>query len=622
MNPLLSILSGFLLGVPLIAFYAGGKRKSLDAHTLAEAIVISHFLMSSTILLTALLGIFNGWAVLILSSISAFYLGKKSRSKTKNLRKETRKFITIAATGFIVFTIVVQNISPVTVTLDGYQRYLPWAKIMAESHSIPGVIERGDGPVPEYITISSPHLLYGFLAVVFSAFGSYSDGLIAGVPLYFSLLALIFLLCWAEEEKKGSSAFIMPLLLGSYAYLLNFHSMLQEVPLFLYFSIGIFMIKKLSQDKSIRTASLLGAASALTTHTKYNGLIFSAIAFMSILFLVKKHRMKAAMSFMLFHIPTLIWLVRNYIIFNNPFYRQLFKYFPGKWNYARKLRPVGTKSSYIPPLRFVKNLIVEYPPIVLALAAVLAKRKDKSIIITALVIALNILFIPLIGARLLVRYIEPFFGVLSVLAASFIANGVEEIDKWLSKKNRRMRLSRFARKAAVLATILLFVGVPYAILNSPEVKAKANKVNSEKETARFILDDYGEGAVLWGELSPALEWYANAFIITPSYNMFLIANGKAPVPYNETHIREEMIEKLPDRGESLIIKNPRAEDYNMIAHQIGAEYVYDSAYGEGTGYEEVNALEMADIYKKAEENPELFTLVYQNQYGARLWRIN
>ena len=101
------------------------------------------------------------------------------------------------------------------------------------------------------------------------------------------------------------------------------------------------------------------------------------------------------------------------------------------------------------------------------------------------------------------------------------------------------------------------------------------------------------------------------------------ATGKPVVPYTTTYIRPDLVERLEESGQKLVIESLDAEDYNNIAHQLGVDYIFNSVLTPADpGWEETNSLQMEPIYREANNNPELFTLIRRDSHGASLWRVN
>lgn len=293
----------------------------------------------------------------------------------------------------------------------GMNFYLPWAKEIVSLGVMP------DDLVGVYSRMPLTPLLY---AGFFSLLG-FSHWVIASLPFFFSSATAILIYLWLLEKgiTKNYAAFGVILLLTSPVFLELAMHPLQE-PFVLFFATAFFYyLEKVQKAPRPIYFIFLFLSAVLAAVSKEIGIVL----FLPLGWLLFKNR-KFFLYFLVLASPLLIWLLRNYLIFDNPFSPSMNGIFGGRYDTAISIsnrliglthNPAGadilTRLIGVP----VSYVLSFFSLIFLSFYGFFKAKKIQYISLFA-ILFLVIFLLESPGSGGFVRYTMPFLGLLIVYA--------------------------------------------------------------------------------------------------------------------------------------------------------------------------------------------------------------
>jgi len=579
----ISGISYFLIA-PLILFLTAFRDKK-DFISVLASLLISFFVMTAFLIAFNFLHLLNGLSVLIASIASVFFIGLWIKRNNIDYEKiKLNKNIILFSILIAVFIFILQKTTLHLYYPDSFGKYLPWARFVSELNYIPGVIETG----LDHFLLFTPPILYGFAALLMSLFRTTSDNLIASIPILFSSLTIFLLLHWAKESKRRFVAYFAVFsLLSSYIYMTIFQGYLIE-PLSIFFlTAAFYFLYRYEKDQKEFYLILLILSLSLGSLTQLSGLLFGLIIFIALLIKYRKNALKIIFYFFLFHIPTLVWLVRNYYYYNNPFYRSLTSLFSGKWNEIHKLWPSTPKELEIGILKFFKDVLIKFPAVIPYLIYSFRTRKQFFTKLTFITLIISVIVISLTLERVLIRYIIPLFAVLALFSAKELALWFEKLF-YKIKKYQKSLLNLGV--ATLIILVLVFANLR---LSTPE-----ERFGNQFDLLEFLKQKEQGQLNIWGEDSEVLRWYGDYNLLRPWHNFYLTVNNLETIDYAQES----------------------SDYYYDIAKEYKINYIFDSSVlNENTLLaERYDVSNTKNLFKAIEDDPR-FELVYNNK--ERLWKV-
>lgn len=289
-----------------MTFLSYPKSRSLS---IIDLIVLASYYFFSIFLFLSLTGLFRKEFIAI-GFLAGFLFFLIFFRKNLEFKKYCLYF-------FIIIPIILAGI----ILIKGYfagmgmNFYLPWAR---------EIVLRGEIPSELVGVYSRMPLMPLFYAGIFSFFG-FSHWVIAILPFFFATAAALLVYLWLSEKgiSQRYSVFGVLLLLASPIFLETGFHPLQE-PFILFFAAAFFYYL---EKKSFGMAFL---SAVLALASKESGIIL--LLPLGRLFIKEKLYLKKPYCYLcLLFFPVFLWLARNYIIFDNPFFPSLNEFFRGRY---------------------------------------------------------------------------------------------------------------------------------------------------------------------------------------------------------------------------------------------------------------------------------------------------
>jgi len=514
-----------------------------------KSVIYTCFIFSILSLIFQFFEVFSGlfiFLTLIFITIFVLFFFNKDEKRIGKLEVYALFIIVLASIFFFSYKLIPP---------DTWRAYLPWSRILAAEKTIPAFHLETN----KYYGIYYPPLLYSHVAYLFSLTGKFYISIAHSVTIFFS--ACTFLLLLKFKRRKEVILIASFLLFFNTMFFRTNSSVLQEMPLIFFTTCSFYYFFKYLENKNREDFILLMISCSLCSLTKYSGIIISFIFFCWILY--KKLDKNLVFIFMLFQIPIALWLFRNYYCYGNPIFPLLNKYIGGKFYFEPIERKVW---SEIPTVvnRAVMSFIKSLPIFFFAFLNIFRnfKKFEKKMVLVSFLlfsILLIIVFYPN------VRYLFPFYGILSLYAGEEIYNVFNRIiDPLFKKVNFRL--------LGVILLIFLSMGI---VLKDKDYK------NEEFE----VLDIIEENSMVFGIQSPILIWYGECTVLGYNDPGFLVLNNG----YMTT-------------------------DYSILGN---FDYIYDNSNANYITEETYNNFKT--IFDKIENDPK-FKLIY-NKNGIRIWKV-
>jgi len=285
--------------------------------SLIDLIVLVFYYIFTCFLFLGLSGLFNRFSVfcvLFILLLALFFL----RNSISFPKKYLWFFLVVpvAAAGF--------GFLRGFFTGDAYSVWLPAARDLVQNGKFPEV------EVSYYF--SRMPLFSSLLAGTFVIFKSFNEFLGIWIPFFFTSASLMLIYHWAKERglNKKLLAFIPFLFLTN--IIVEFFgswNLLQE-SLILFFGTAFFYYydRFLSENRK-KDLIFLILSLVLACASKISG--FFLLIFIPWLFIRTKNKRELIQYSFLFFVPIILWLIRNYFIFDNPVFPSFNSIFKGKY---------------------------------------------------------------------------------------------------------------------------------------------------------------------------------------------------------------------------------------------------------------------------------------------------
>lgn len=588
-HPLYLVVGFFLISLPVLVFHITlfGRSKKFN-HILCSLIVGMYISVTVDILLGVFHFFYRELVIALpvtLSFVTAYSFKKKNlrvpASRTISLDSVVVSLAYCVLLVFYVYVTCFSKLPP-----DTMGNYLLWGRIIAEENYIPAEYLYNN---PHYL-IGLPPLIYVHIASLFSVTPDYID-IGYSISLFYAFFTIFLVMNWSPKKL---APLLSALLLGSnLLFFESFTGILQEGPLLFYTTVSFFCLLKYIKERSTFYIMILAASCALAAVTKHSGMLLSLLFYVSLVIIDRKKFFRITALFAVMHIPLAVWLIRNYIFIENPFYPFFHHFFKGKYyellpkegfNVARLNIEIYSAKSL---KRYLISFLWSFPLLILAFHNVITNYKDagRKIVLYIFVI-LCIITVPL--SRPNMRYIFPFFGVLSYYAGLTLLRIVEW--NWLSRLHVVETLSRIIteinnHRYVVVAVLFCFgaVSVITPCCTEGGEWAILDYLKKHEESDEFII--FGTGSkVLW--------WYGGYTVLEPRSYAFRILNNKR-----------------------IELDQPSEYYYDLFC-RLNITYVYDNPHN---FMNEVTYGELKEIVSLIEKD-EHFQLVCESD-GIRLWKV-
>jgi len=383
------------------------KELFSEKFSLVDVFVLSFYFIFTLFLVFGLLGVFN-FSLVISSIILCLFFIFVIRKQIVIIPRQLIFFIIVplvcAGFGFLRGFFIG----------DAYDLYLPIGRVIAQTGHIPAFY------VGQYF--SQMPLLSLLFAATFSVFNTFNEFVCLWVPFFFTSATLILLYQWAKEKKMESKfLYFLPLLFLSNWGLAFWGgwNLVQESPL-LFFATAFFYYYEnyLSTDKKkYLILCLMSFTLAVCSKLSAPFLVFLLLY----LFLKSKQKPLFIFYVFVFSLPISFWLLRNYIIFSNPFFPILNAVFKNEYyeiiyknfNYYHP-GPTALRESFFNKIYFLGYYILSaFPLLILSVYGFIKeKRYDFLILVFSFGLIKEIfLFVPTISTP---RYYYIFFGLITI----------------------------------------------------------------------------------------------------------------------------------------------------------------------------------------------------------------
>jgi len=603
---ILSIMYGLiLLAIIPFVFHLSAFGRNKNFIHIIFSFLIGNFILTTFALILGLINLFYGWLILILSLIMALFLGKFFRNKKVMNIEEIKipKNIILLLIVFALFILVTQKFQ--YFAPDALHNYFLLAREIVQNNAIyrfKDIINLND-------SMGNLPLLNLYIAFLFSLQKGFLPltniaitNITRSIPLIFSLFTMLLLFVWAKEKAgKNAPIFILITLLifvfpwiailpginnmwdiGPLFADLSAH-VLQEAPLLFFITSSFyFLFKYIEKRKNIYLIALL-ISSSLATFTKLSALVISFLIFVTLLIKCrsKKDILKIFFLTFLFHLPIIIWFIKNFYEYGNPFFPNFSTIFHDRFERIREIKTeleIGSKfaRNAIPFPIFLRNFFAYFPLSILSLFYFFKNRKRLEAKFVAIVIILFILAL-MNGStnRLLVRYMFPLFGIIGLYA------GIELFKFYKKVFKNRM----------IFAIILLMLAMSFSLINTTQ-RTDINKIyniptQGEIDVINYLKEVEGTKRLnIFAEEKPFHFLWENYRVFAPEDYMFLILNN------------------------GILKENATSDYYYERFIDTNMDYIYCSA----------QRTKCSGLFDKINNDKEHFELVL-NKDQTKLWKI-
>lgn len=354
---------------------------------------------------------------------------------------------------------------------DAYQLWLPVAKHISQTGHFPGF-------EINYFFSRMP-LLSLLFAGTFSFFNSFKEVICIWIPFFFSTATLILIYQWAKDKNlEKKFLFFIPVLFLT-NIIVEFYgswNLLQESIVLFFATAFFYYYEKYLTDSRKKNLIFLILSFVLVCASKISGLFL----FIIILFLFYKTKDKKRLFSYLFFfsVPMIFWLVRNYLVFDNPVYPILNSFFQGRYYQADQLYNLRYLTLDILPNlwnRYIwvikEYLWIFFPFIILSFYGFIKKRRYDYLFLIGsfFLIKEAFLFTPNDSSA---RYFYIFFGLFLVYALI----GLEQLkSRWM----------------ITILVVLAFAGlliIPVTNSSSQFISVFENKLNLFKNLFDYLYN--------------------------------------------------------------------------------------------------------------------------------------
>lgn len=298
---------------------------------------------------------------------------------------------------------------------DGILYYLPWAKEIVLQARMPDFLFN----TIVWYTSREP-LFPLFQAGLFSLFG-FANWVIAALPFFFAAATGLLIYLWLSEKgvKKVYIIFGILLLLTTPIFLDKGGEIGQEPMILFFFTAFFYYLEKFQRTSDPVYFLLIFLSATLAGVSKMSGLIlFLPLGWL----FIQNIKFKKSYLCLFLTFPLFLWLLRNYIIFDNPILPLLNGLLKGRcYNLILAADQIFQNFK----VAFWDNVSARlaevltslfaffFPLIILSFYEFWKKRKIQYVLSFLVLLLLNLLILADIGY---VRYLMPFLGVLVVYA--------------------------------------------------------------------------------------------------------------------------------------------------------------------------------------------------------------
>lgn len=257
---------------------------------------------------------------------------------------------------------------------DAYVIWFPWAQQIADFSQMPKFLENSG-----FIFAASNFPFFSLLLAIIFKFFPHQENLTFIVPFIFNILTFLLIFRWFKDKGINKTYIIFGLLLLISNPLLAKYGwdLFQESLIIFFFTVFFYYLDSYSQDKTKKNLILLFIAANLAMMSKISG-FFLGIPLLIIFFKDGWFKEKKIYYLLLFFLPVISWLARNYIFYGNPFFPVAENLFSGPYHKVVELYVKYFSFQYQENLSisiWLKKLMTFFP---IALAAFygLIKRKN------------------------------------------------------------------------------------------------------------------------------------------------------------------------------------------------------------------------------------------------------
>lgn len=378
---------------------------------LVDLIVLASYYFFSLFLLLSLLGFFRKEFIALGLAVGFLLFLMFFRQKIEFKKRYLYFFILVP----ILFTgiLLIRG----SFGGDGIDYWLPWAREIVWQERMPDFLSK----TAIWLTSRMP-LMPLFYAGAFSFFG-FHDWVIAFLPFFFASATAFLIYLWLLEKGVGKKYIIFGvLLLLTSPLFLDWSGEIKQESFILFFFAAFFYYWEKSREGGNRFYLLLAFLSAiLASATKETGFIlFLFLGWFLIKNKLFKKQYFCYLCFLTF--PLLLWLLRNYIIYDNPFFPFLKEIFRGRY-YGVFSASNQIFQTFHPPFWTLSRIIEIpvslflsfFPLIILSFYGFFKQRKVQYI----LLFFISLLIILTIADKgSYIRFLMPFLSIFIVYAVA------------------------------------------------------------------------------------------------------------------------------------------------------------------------------------------------------------
>jgi len=610
-SPVHTILAAVVLLIVPIVFHLLAFRKSTRFIHMLTSILIGTFILTVMGEVAGLTHLFDAKIILTLSVLIAGISGRWINKtgifgKEDILGKNVSKISILLVAGIAIFIFLYQKNTFPPLSFDALNTYLPWARIIVNEHSIPPFHFESNY---RYV-ISYPPMLYTCIAFMFSLFGEYNDSIPAAIPIVYSCFFIFLISNWGEEygDRTVPYFIVLALLLRCNQYFTIFNSfVLQEAPILFFTTVSFYLLFKYLKTKETIFLVLLSISSALGSLTKDSGLLISVLLFCILMIEIKnKNEIYKLSIFPLFHMPNILWALRNFYYFDNPVYPMFVSVFNNSI-YAN-LTSIATWGAHFPTSQEMAiNFLMAFPAFLFTLFYIFKNKRNAEVRYLVACFVIFLFFLHIHGGRLLIRYLYPFLGVFALYAGIEISKLYDIIPIKIIKEKKNV-IIKIA--LTLLCVILIMIPSVPNFLSDTKNSNYRSAVNSINYNSFSI----GEADINIKKELNVVEYLQNNekrknLIILSDYD--LVNNWYGEYTSIGLTDLQFLIRNYEINNEPFDVTKNNTYLYNNLK-KIGINYIYDSP--------ERNRGSIEILFNKINQDPAHFELVY-NKDGHRLWKI-
>lgn len=376
--------------------------------SLVDLIVLASYYLFCLFLFLSLTGLFKK-EFIILGLVVGFLFLLAARKKIEWEKHYLYFFILIPA--LFAGVLLIKG----TFNGDGIGYWLPWAREIVLQERMPDFLFN----TTSWVTSRMPFLPL-FYAGIFGLFG-FADWVMAVLPFFFAAATVFLMYRWLLEKgvKKTYLIFGVLLLLANPLFLHLGGEVAQETFILFFFTAFFYYLEKSQRTNSQFYFLLAFLSAVLAAVSKETGLVLLLPLGW---FFVKNNQFIKKPYYFFLTFPLLLWLFRNYLIYDNPLFPALSGIFRGQY-YNLAITANQIFQSFSPP--FWNNIlarVVEMPVFLFLLfcpAVIMSfygfwKERKFQYILLFFIFLLSILLVT--ASSEYIRFLMPFLAVFIVYA--------------------------------------------------------------------------------------------------------------------------------------------------------------------------------------------------------------